>query len=83
MFSIMGAGAYGNSGMNPLISFYMWKTFALPRMLYSLEISKLRYSDTMQLDALQRSVLRRLQCLPNNTANVAVYCLLGVRPVKT
>ena len=36
-------------------------------MLYGLEISKLRHSDTMQLEALQRSV---------------VYCLLGVRPVE-
>ena len=28
-------------------------------------------------ESLQRRILRRLQCLPNNTANVAVYCLLG------
>ena len=51
-------------------------------MLYGLEISKLRHSDTVQLEALQRSVLRRLQCLPNNTVNVAEYCLLEVRPVE-
>ena len=25
---------------------------------------------------------RRRQCLPNNIANVVVYCLLGVRPVE-
>ena len=82
MYSLMGAGAYGNSGLNPQVSIHMWKTFALPRMLYGLEISRLRNSDTMQLEALQRSILRRLQCLPNNTANVAVYCLLGVRPIE-
>ena len=78
----MGAGAYGNSGLNPPVSFHMWKTFALPRMLYGLELSNLRRSDTVQLESLQRSILRRLQCLPNNTANVAVYCLLGDRPVE-
>ena len=82
MYSLMGAGAYGNSGLNPQVSIHMWKTFALPRMLYGLEISRLRNSDTMQLEALQRSILRRIQCLPNNTANVAVYCLLGVRPIE-
>ena len=85
MYSLMGAGTYGNSGMDPLVSFHMWKTFALQRMLlqlYGLEMSKLRQSDTMHLETLQRSVLHRLQCLPNNTGNVAVYCLLGVRPVE-
>ena len=82
MYSLMGAGAYGNSGLNPQVSIHMWKTFALPRMLYGLEISRLRNSDTMQLEALQRSILRRLQCLPSNTANVAVNCLLGARPIE-
>ena len=60
----------------------MWKTFALPRMLYGLELSNLRRSDTVQLESLQRSIPRRLQCLPNNTANVAVYCILGARPAQ-
>ena len=41
MHSLMGAGAYGNTGMNPLVSFQMWKTLALPRLLYDLDISKL------------------------------------------
>ena len=82
LYSLMGAGAYGNSGLNPPVSFHMWKTFALPRMLDGLEVSNLRRSDTVQLESLQRSILRRLQCLPNYTANVAVYCLLGARPVE-
>ena len=47
MYSLMGAGDYGNACMNLPISFHMRKTFALPRMLYSLEISKLRHSDTV------------------------------------
>ena len=81
MYSLMGAGAYGNSRMNPLVSSHMWKTFVLPRIMYGQAISKLRHSDTIQLETLQRSVMRRPQCIPNNTANVAVYCLLGVRPV--
>ena len=82
LYSLMGAGAYGNSGLNPPVSFHMWKIFTLPRMLYGLEVSNLRCSDTVQLESLQRSILQRLQCLPNNTANVVVYCLLGARPVK-
>ena len=82
MYSLMGAGAYVNSGKNPLVSFHMWKTFTLPRLLYGLEISSLRHSDTMQLDTLQSGVLCRLQCLPNKTANVDRYCLLRVCPIE-
>ena len=52
---------YGNACMNLPISFHMRKTFALPRMLHGLEISKLGHSDTMQLETLQRSIPRRLQ----------------------
>ena len=85
LYSLIGAGAYGNSGFNPPVSFHMWRIFALPYqgcMLYGLEVSNLRRCDILQLESLQRSILRRLQCLPNDTANIAVYCLLGVRPVE-
>ena len=60
MYSLMGAGAYGNSGLNPLVSSKTWKTFALPRMLYGLEVYNLR----QLLDSVQREILRRIQCLP-------------------
>ena len=42
MYALMGAGAYGNSGLNLLVSSKMWKTFALSRMLYGLEVCNLR-----------------------------------------
>ena len=58
LYLLMGAGAYGNSGLNPPVSFHMWKTFALPRVLYGLEVPNLRRSDTVQLESLQRSILR-------------------------
>ncbi|MCW4345464.1 MAG: reverse transcriptase domain-containing protein, partial [Candidatus Thiodiazotropha endolucinida] len=82
MYSMMGAGAYGNSGLNPSISCKMWKTFALPRMLYGLEVCSLRRADITALETVQKGILRRIQCLPDRTANVAVYGLLGVRPVE-
>ena len=34
MYSLMDTGAYDNSGLNPSISCKMWRTFALPHMLY-------------------------------------------------
>ena len=82
MYSLMGAGANGNSGLNPLISCKMWRTFALPRMLYGLEMCNLRQADVGTLECVQKRILRRIQCLPDRTANVAVYGLLGMRPVE-
>ena len=75
MYALMGAGAYGNSRLNPLVSSKMWKTFALPRMLYGLEVCNLRQSDIEQLESVQRGILRRIQCLPDRVAIVAVYGL--------
>ena len=60
----------------------MWKTFALPRMLYRLEVCNLRQSDIEQLESVQRGILRRIQCLPDRVAIVAVYGLLGIRPIE-
>ena len=65
MYALMGAGAYGNSGLNPLVSSKMWKTFALPRMLYGLEVCNLHQADIEQLESVQRGILRRIQCLPD------------------
>ena len=45
MYALMGAGAYGSCGLNPLVSSKMWKTFALPRMLYGLEVCNLRHEE--------------------------------------
>ena len=82
MYALMGAGAYGNSGLNPLVSSKMWKTFALQRMLYGLEVCSLCQSDVEQLESVQRGILRRIQCLPDRVAIVAVYGLLGIRPIE-
>ena len=82
MYALMGAGAYGNSGLNPLVSSKMWKTFALPRMLYGLEVCNLRQADIEQLESVQRGILRRIQCLPDRVAIAAVYGLLGIRPIE-
>ena len=42
----------------------------------------LRSKDVQQLEQLQRSVMKRIQCLPINTATSAAYGLLGIRPIQ-
>ena len=82
MYSLMGVGAYGNSGLNPMVSAHLWRIYALPRVLYGLEVQTCLQSDIQTMEHLQRSILRRIQALPRNTAIPALYCLLGIRPLE-
>ena len=79
---MMGTGSFGCSGIAPPLVAHLWKTFALPRMLYSLEVFQLVEKDITQLEQLQRSTLRRIRNLPVNTSLTAVYGLLGLRPIR-
>ena len=51
-------------------------------MLYGLETYCLRTKDIQQLEQLQRSIMKRIQCLPVGTATSAAYGLLGIRPIQ-
>ena len=51
-------------------------------MLYGLETYCLRAKDVQQLEQLQRSIMKRIQCLPVGTATSAAYGLLGIRPIQ-
>ena len=54
----------------------------LPHMSYGLEVSSFRQVDVCTLDTVQEGILRRIQCLSDRTANVAVYGLLGMCPIE-
>ena len=77
-----GAGAFGSSGVAPPLVAHLWKIYALPRMIYGLEVFSLSTDDIMQLEQLQRKVIRQIQSFPINTALTAVYGLLGIRPIE-
>ena len=82
MYAMMGAGAYGCSGVLPQVTSHLWRVFALPRMLYGLEVFSLSLRDVMQLEQLQRSFMKRIQSLPVNAATATAYGLLGIRPIQ-
>ena len=82
MYAMMGAGAYGSSGVPPPLVAHLWEIHALPRMVYGLEVRNLSNKDILQLEQLQRTVLRQIQRFPINTSLVAVYGLLGVMPIE-
>ena len=83
MYGLMGAGVYGGSGLNPMVSVHLWRIYALPRILYGLEVQTCLQSDIVAMEQLQRSILRRIQPkVPNSTAIPALYCLLGIRSLE-
>ena len=49
----------------------------MPKMLYGLEIMNLTKTDIQTMELAQRKILRQIQGLPKNTANTAIYILLG------
>ncbi len=51
-------------------------------MMFGLEVFSLNMSEVNKLEVFQRSILRRFQSFPPNTALTAVYGLLGVRPIE-
>ena len=60
----------------------LWRIYALPRVLYGFEVQTCLQSDIQAMEHLQRSILRRIQSFPRNTAIPALYCLLGIRPLE-
>ena len=51
MYALMGAGAYGSSGVTPPLVAHLWKTYALPRIVYGLEVFNLSNKDILQLES--------------------------------
>ncbi len=84
MYALMGAGLHGKSGLAPHVSYHIWNTYALPRMLYGIDATIVKTSDIDKFEKFQRKIVRQLQFLPKAPppANVAVYGLLGVKPIE-
>ena len=80
IYSLLGAGLHIRRGFSPVIAHKLWRTYAIPRCLYGLELLNINKKDMNAMEMAQRKILRQFQGLPNNTANVATYVLLGAEP---
>ena len=81
-YSLMKSGFHGLNGLNFKVSYRLYQTYVLPRMLYNLEILDLSKSDMKQLKDFHVDLLRWIQSLPLRTALSAVYLLLGALPME-
>ena len=81
-YALMKSGFHGSNGLNPKVSYRIYKSYGFPRMLYSLEILELRKSDLKQLSDFHVDLLRKVQSLPSRTALSAVNLLLKALPLE-
>jgi hypothetical protein len=81
-YGLMGAGLHGNNGVNPLLSAKMLTTFVMPRYMHSLETVTIKTTDMASLGMYHKRVLKKIQHLPDRTADEAVFLLIGQLPIE-
>ena len=81
-YSLMGAGLHGINGLNPVAARSILQAYVVPRLLYGLEAIVLTQTQIQLLEVYFRKLLRHIQSLPDNTANPAVYLLIGLPPIE-
>ena len=69
----MKSGYHGSNGLNPKVSYRLFQTYVMPRMLYGLEILDLRKKDIKQLSDFHIDLLPRIHALPFRAALSAIY----------
>ena len=84
MYSLMGAGVYGGSGLSPVVSAHLWKTYVIPRVIYGLEVLSYTLSDLQCLEIAQmiERPLREREVVGSNPGR-AIPKALKIVPVST
>ena len=81
-YALMGAGLHGTNGINPIISWHIYKVYVQPRVLYSLESMIMNPMNVNRLEKAMRRFLKNVQSLPGRASNAATYILLGALPTQ-
>ncbi|VDI13024.1 Hypothetical predicted protein [Mytilus galloprovincialis] len=81
IYSLLGAGLHVRRGFSPMVAYKLWRTYAVPRSIYGLEVMNLLAKEKDMLELAEKKILRQIQGLPNDTANMAVYTLVGAEPI--
>jgi hypothetical protein len=82
IYALLGPGSHARQGTCPTISYKIWKTYVIPRILYGVEVLNRTLNDIKKLETLQVQICKQIQGLPERTANLAAYSLLGVEPIE-
>ena len=82
IYALLGPGLHARQGTCPTISYKIWKTYVIPRILYGVEVLNHTLTDIKKLERLQVQICKQIHGLPERTANLAAYCLLGVKLIE-
>lgn len=82
LYALMRTGVHGTNGINPKIAYRIYQVYVLPRLLYNLEVLPLNITQIKKLEHFHIDTLKKLQSLPQRTANSAVLLMLGALPVE-
>ena len=78
----MGSGVHGTNGLDPKTTYQIYNTYALPRLLFGLEVLPLKTTHINKLEDFHRKTIRFLQSLPQRTSIAAIYLLMGALPLQ-
>ena len=75
-YALLGTGIYGINCLHPKVSLRILETYVQPTLGYGFETLNLTASNTQELEAFMRGLLRRIQLLPQESASCANHILL-------
>ena len=78
----MGAGLCGLNGISPITSVKLINIYVLPRLTYGLECLTISDKEMEPISKYFRGLLKRVQHLPDSTADAACYLLTGCLPIE-
>ena len=78
LYSLINTGVHGSNGLNPKVSYKIYQSYVVPRLLYGLEVLPLNNTQMNILSKFHLDNLKKFQSLPIRVATCAVY-LLEVR----
>ena len=81
-YALINTGVHGSNELNPRISYKIYQCYAIPRLLFGLEVLPLTKSQINLLSKFHLDNLKRFQSLPTRVATCAVYLLLGALPLE-
>ncbi|VDH96344.1 Hypothetical predicted protein [Mytilus galloprovincialis] len=61
IYSLLGAGLHARKGFSPMVAYKLWRTYAVPRSLYGLEVMNLLAKEKDMLELAERKILRQIQ----------------------
>ena len=81
-YALMGPGFHGINGMNPNTARALLQAYVIPRLLYGIEAVVLTQRQITKLEQYFKTLLKHLQSMADNTADPAVYILIGLLPIE-